>query len=227
MTSRVVTVTPQTTVQDAAKLMINNRVSGIPIIDEDRRLVGIVTEGDFQRRAETGTERERSRWSEWFSPNSRLAAEYIKSHARRVADVMSRNVVSVTELATLGEIADLMETRHVKRVPVLHDGKLVGIVSRADLLRVLASGGANSSGDDRDGSIRCRLLADLRKQRWANCSEADVVVSDGIVHFWGIVGSEEARTALRVAAENIPGVRGVEDHSISGPLRPGPLFPIV
>src|SRR5512133_1095096 len=157
MTSRVVTVTPQTTVQDAAKLMINNRISGIPIIDEDRRLVGIVSEGDFLRRAETGTERERSRWSEWFSPNSRLAAEYIKSHARRVADVMSRNVVSVTELATLGEIADLMETRHVKRVPVLRDGKLVGIVSRADLLRVLASGGANSADDDRDGSIRCRL----------------------------------------------------------------------
>ena len=141
MTSRVVTATPQTTVQDAAKLMINNRISGIPIIDEDRRLVGIV--------------------------------------------------------------------------------------SRADLLRALASGGANSSDDDRDGSIRCRLLADLRKQRWAHCSEADVVVSDGIVHFWGIVGSEEERRALRVAAENIPGVRGVEDHSISGPLRPGPLFPVI
>jgi CBS domain-containing protein len=174
--------------------MINNRIGGIPIIDEDRRLVGIVTEGDFLRRAETGTERERSRWSEWFSPNSRLAAEYIKSHARRVADVMSRYVVTVTELATLGEIVDLMETRCVKRVPVLHIGKLVGIVSRADLLRVLASGGVNSADDDRDGSIRGRLLADLRKQKWANCSESDVVVSDGVVHFWGVVGSEEERT---------------------------------
>jgi CBS domain-containing protein len=227
MTSRVVTATPQTTVQDAAKLMINNRISGIPIIDEDRRLVGIVTEGDFLRRAETGTERERSRWSEWFSPNSRLAAEYIKSHARRVADVMSGDVVSVTELATLGEIADLMETRRIKRVPVLHDGKLVGIVSRADLLRALASGGANSSDDDRDTAIRSHLLADLRKQRWTSCSDSDIVVSDGIVHFWSVVGSEEERTALRVAAENTPGVRGVEDHSISGPLRPGPLFPAI
>jgi CBS domain-containing protein len=227
MTNQVLTATPQTTVQDAAKLMINNRVSGLPIVDGNGQLVGIVTEGDLLRRAESGTERRHSRWSKWFSPNSRLAGEYIKSHARRVADVMSRDVISVTKLASLGEIADLMEARRIKRVPVAHNGKLVGIVSRADLLRVLASGGVNSSEDDRDGSIRSRLLADLRKQRWTNCSESDVVVSDGVVHFWGIVGSEEERRALRVAAENTPGVRGVEDHTISGPLRPGPLFPIV
>jgi len=227
MTSQVVTATQQTTVQDAAKLMINNRISGLPIVDGDRQLVGIITEGDLLRRTETGTERQRSRWSEWFSPNSRLAAEYIKSHARRLADIITRDVVSVTELATLGEIADLMQTRCIKRVPVLHDGKLVGIVSRADLLRVLASGDAYSSDDDRDGPIRSRLLADLCKQRWANSTASDIVVSDGIVHFWGVVGSEEERRALRVAAENTPGVRGVEDHTISGPLRPGPLFPVI
>jgi CBS domain-containing protein len=140
---------------------------------------------------------------------------------------MTRDVVSVGQLATLGEIADLMEARSIKRVPVLHDGKLAGIVSRADLLRVLASGGANSSEDDRDGPIRSRLLAELRKQRCVNCSESEIVVSDGIVHLWGVVGSEEERRALRVAAENIPGVRGVEDHSVTGPLRPGPLFPAI
>jgi hypothetical protein len=110
---------------------------------------------------------------------------------------MTRDVVSFGQLATLGEIADLMEARRIKRVPVLHDGKLVGIVSRADLLRVLASGGANLPDDDRDGSIRSRLLADLRKQRWAHCSESDIVVSDGIVHFCGIVGSR--RNARRCA----------------------------
>ena len=225
MARNVVTATPQTTVQDAAKLMINHRISGLPIVDGDGQLVGIVTEGDLLRRAETGTERQRSGWSEWFSPNSRLAAEYIKSHARRVAEIMSHDVVSVTELDSLGEIADLMETKRIKRVPVLHDGKLVGIVSRADLLRVLASGAATSSIDDQDGVIRSRLLADLSKQKWANCSESDIVVSDGIVHYWGVVGSEEERRALLVAAENIPGVRGVEDHTISGPLRPRPLFP--
>jgi CBS domain-containing protein len=227
MTSRVVTATPEMTVQDAAKLMINNRISGLPIVNGDRQLVGIVTEGDLLRRTETGTERRRSRWSEWFSPNSRLAAEYIKSYARRLADIMTRDMVNVAELAALSEIADLMETKRIKRVPVVHDGKLVGIVSRADLLRVLASGGTNSSDDHRDGSIRSRLLADLRKQRWASCSDSDIVVSDGIVHFWGVVGSEEESRALRVAAENTPGVRGVEDHTISGPLRPAPLFPVI
>jgi CBS domain-containing protein len=223
MTSQVVTATPAMTVQDAAKLIINNHISGLPIVNGDRELVEIVTEGDLLRRTETGTERHRSRWSEWLSANSRLADEYIKSHARQVADVMSRDVVSVTPLAPLGEIADLMETRRIKRVPVVHDGKLVGIVSRADLLRVLASGGANMPGDDQDGPIRSRLLADLRKQRWAVCSESDVVVSDGIVHFWGVVGSEEERKALRVAAENTPAFevsrtirsrgRSARDHS--------------
>jgi CBS domain-containing protein len=227
MTKDVVTATPEMTVQDVAKLMINHRISGVPIVDGDRQLVGIVTEGDLLRRSETGTERQHSRWSEWFSPNSRLAAKYIKSHARRLADIMTRDVVNVSELATLGEIADLMEARRIKRVPVVHDGKLVGIVSRADLLRILASGGANLSDDDRDRPIRSRLLAELRKHKWANPNESDIIVSDGVVYFWGVVGSEEERRALRVAAENTPGVRGVEDHTISGPLRPGPLFPVI
>ena len=227
MARDIVTAMPEMTVQDVAKLMINHRISGIPIVDGDRRLVGIVTEGDLLRRSETGTERQHSRWSERFSPNSRLAAEYIKSHARRLADIMTRNVVNVSELATLGEIADLMEARRIKRVPVVHDGKLVGIVSRADLLRVLASGGANLPDDEGDRSIRSRLLAELRKQKWANPNELDIIVSDGVVYFWGVVGSEEERRALRVAAENTPGVRGIEDHTISGPLRPGPLFPVI
>jgi len=134
---------------------------------------------------------------------------------------------SVGEFATLGEVADLMETRRIKRVPVVHDGKLVGIVSRADLLKVLASSEANPRDDERDRSIRGRLFAELRNQRWSRLNEADIVVSDGVVHLWGVVGSEEERAALRVAAENTHGVRGVEDHSISGPLRPGPLFPVV
>ena len=227
MTSQVVTAMPQMTVQDMAKLMINNRISGIPIVDEDRQLVGIVTEGDLLRRAETGTERRHSRWSEWFSPNSRLAAEYVETHAKRVADIMTCGVVSVGEFATLGEIADVMETRRIKRVPVVHGGKLVGIVSRADLLRLLASGGVTAPDDESDRAIRSRLFTELRNQKWTRLNEADIVVSDGVVHFWGVVGSDEERRALRIAAENIAGVRGVEDHSISGPLRPGPLFPVI
>src|SRR5246127_395775 len=188
MVRAVATTTPETTVEKVARLMINLRISGVPVLDGNGQLVGIVTEGDLLRRAETGTKRQRSRWSEWFSANSRLAAEYIKSHARRVEDVMTREVVTVGELADLGEIAELMETRHIKRIPVVHDGKIVGIVSRADLLQVLASGGTTPADKNSDSLIRERLLAELRTQEWASSAEANVVVSDGIVHFWGTVG---------------------------------------
>ena len=221
MARNVVTATPQTTVQDAAKLMINHRISGLPIVDADRQLVGIVTEGDLLRRAETGTERQRSGWSEWFSPNSRLAAEYIKSHARRVSDVMSRDVVSVTELVSLGEIAALMETKRIKRVPVLHDGKLVGIVSRANLVRALAmtinERPSGTEADDR--AIRDRLLAELKALKWAEVSPANITVKDGIVHLWSSYYSDQEKRALVVAAESIPGVRRVEDH-----MRPVPAY---
>jgi CBS domain-containing protein len=208
-----------------ARLMINLRISGVPVLDRHGQLVGIVTEGDLLRRVETGSERRRSPWSHWFLANSHLAAEYIKSHARRVEDVMTREVVSVGELASLGEIAELMETKRIKRVPVEQDGKIVGIVSRADLLQLLASGGVTSANEDNDRLIRERLLAALREQEWANLTESNVVVSDAIVHFWGTVGSEQERTALRVVAENISGVRGIEDHTISGPRYLTPLFP--
>ena len=227
MTRDVVAAPPEVTVQDIARVMINHRISGIPIIDQDRRLVGIVTEGDLLRRVEIGTERRRSRWSEWFSPNSQLAADYIEAHARRVADIMTREVTSVDESATLAEITDLMETKRIKHLPVVHEGKLVGIVSRADLMKALASYGTSAPDEENDRSIHSRLLAELRNQTWSHLNAGDIVVSDGVVHFWGVVASEEERRALRVAAENFPGVRGVEDHAIIGPLHPGPMFPVV
>ena len=220
MVRAVATATPETTVEALARLMINLRLSGVPVMDRDGRLVGIVTEGDLLRRVETGTERHRPRWSEPFSSNSRLAAEYIKSHAKRVADIMTREVFSVEETATLGEIADLLETKQIKRVPVVHDGKIVGIVSRADLLQVLASGGAKTADEEQDGAIRRQLLAELREQQWADASEDRVVVSDGVVHLWGTVGSEDERRALRIAAENTPGVRAIEDHTEVGTALP-------
>jgi CBS domain-containing protein len=227
MVRDIVTALPETTVRDVARLMINHRISGVPVVSEDRQLLGIVTEGDLLRRVETGTERQHSRWVQWLSPGSRLAAEYVKAHARRVSDIMTHKVLTVGELTTLGDIAELMETKRIKRVPVVYQGKLVGIVSRADLLKALASYAANAADEENDRSIRDRLLAELRNQTWSHLNEADVVVADGVVHFWGVVGSEEERGALRVAAENIPGVRSVEDHAITGPLRPGPMFPAI
>src|ERR1700756_3687618 len=158
MVRAVVTTSPDTTVEGLARLMINLRISGVPVMDRDGRLVGIVTEGDLLRRVETGTEPQRSRWSETFSSNSQLAAEYVKSHAKRVADIMTREVFTVDEMATLGEIADLLETKHIKRLPVVHDGKIVGIVSRTDLLKVIASGGTKTAHEEQDRGIRAQLL---------------------------------------------------------------------
>jgi CBS domain-containing protein len=220
MVRAVVTTSPDTTVEALARLMINLRISGVPVLDNDGRLVGIVSEGDLLRRVEIGTERRRPRWSEPFLSNARLAAEYVKSHAKRVADIMTHEVFSIAETATVADIADLMEAKKIKRVPVMHDGKIVGIVSRADLLKILASGGARPADEEQDRTIRRQLLAELREQKWADASEGRVVITDGIVHFWGIVGSEDERRALRVAAENTPGIRGVEDHTEFAPAQP-------
>jgi len=129
----VISVPPDATVAQAAELMLERGISGVLVVDASGTLAGIVTEGDLLRRAEAATERQRSRWSEWFSSSSRLAAEYVKSHARRLADIMSRDIVSVLDSTTLVEIAELMETRRIKRVPVVRDGKLIGIVSRCRL----------------------------------------------------------------------------------------------
>jgi len=220
MVRAVVTVSPDTTVEALARLMINLRIGGVPVLEKDGVLVGIVSEGDLLRRVEIETERHRPRWSEQFSSNSQRATEYIKSHARRVRDIMTREVFTVEAAATLGEIADLLEARKIKRVPVVHDGKVVGIVSRADLLKVLASGGIGTPDEEADRTIRLQLLAELRDQNWTDTTEDRVVVAKGIVHLWGLVRSEEERRALRIAAENTPGVRGVEDHTELAPARP-------
>ena len=220
MVRAVVTVSPDTTVEALARLMINLRIGGVPVLEKDGVLVGIVSEGDLLRRVEIETERHRPRWSEQFSSNSQRATEYIKSHARRVRDIMTREVFTVEAAATLGEIADLLEARKIKRVPVVHDGKVVGIVSRADLLKVLASGGIGTPDEEADRTIRLQLLVELRDQNWTDTTEDRVVVAKGIVHLWGLVRSEEERRALRIAAENTLGVRGIEDHTELAPARP-------
>jgi CBS-domain-containing membrane protein len=213
MTTQVVTVPPEAEIEQIVRLMLGHHVSALPVVDGDRRILGIGSEGDLLRRIGQGAPGGRLRWRELFASPARRAAAYVKTHGKRAADVMTREVVTVDPLTTLADIADLLETRRIKRVPVVRDGKLAGIVSRADLLQALASGGGAATDVDADRVIRDRLLAELRRQKWAHPSEANIVVSDGIVHLWGPVASEAARAALRVVAENTPGVRGVEDHT--------------
>lgn len=221
MTANVVTVTPDLSVRDAAALLLERRISGAPVLAADGSLLGIISEGDLLRRVEIGTDpTRRARWLDFFSARADADA-YVKSHALHVEDVMTRNVISVDEETTLSEIASLMESRGVKRVPVLRDGRVVGIVSRANLLQALASSlpePQGSSASDRE--IREELISELEGRPWAFAGR-NVVVSDGVVHLWGIFNSAEAVQAVRVAAERIPGVVRVEDHTEPYPVMPG------
>jgi CBS domain-containing protein len=213
MTSPVISVEADATILQAIRIMLQRRVSGLPVIDRDGRLVGIVTEGDFLRRAETGTQRRRARWLEFVVGPGKLAQEYVRSHARKVDEVMTADPVTVTEDTALEEIVRLMEKRQIKRVPVVRGQQVVGIVSRANLLHALASVAREAKpGTQSDESIRAQLLTELGKQPWAPLALIDPIVRDGIVELWGTITDERERHALIVAAENVPGVKAVRDH---------------
>jgi len=215
MTRKVITVDPETPVREAARIFAENDISGAPVVDDEGRLLGMITEGDLLHRAETGTQaRRRSWWLEFFSSNRELAATYIKENARLVKDVMTGKVISVKETTPVREIADLLERHRIKRVPVLFDGELLGIVSRANLVKALASvpKEASSAASEADEVIREAVLRELAAHRWALPVE-NVIVNAGTVHLWGVVTSVEQARAMCVAAENVPGVKAVEDHT--------------
>jgi CBS domain-containing protein len=223
MTANVLTVPATESVINVARLLIDRHISAVPVVDADGKLLGIVSEGDLLRRVENDTERKRDGWNWLFTTRPSLAAEYAKSHARHAGDVMTRNVVTVTGDVSLSRIADLFEKHNIKRVPVVRDGRVVGIVSRADLLRALVS----QAHDDApaapvsDADLTARLTAELSAQKWANGAAAQFEVKNGIVVLKGSVFSDAQRTALRVAAESIPGVRGVQDDTVAEPARQG------
>jgi CBS domain-containing protein len=214
MTSPPITVTPDTPVTEIAALLIERRISAVPVVDESGRAVGIVSEGDLLRRGEMGTERQRSQWLELLLDRGMQAADFSKAYGLFARDVMTREVISVSPDTDLGEIARLLEQRRIKRVPVVQDGVPVGIVSRANLLRGLVASRQGSSaprqGDD--FALRTAVEERLRGEPWIDLSRLNIVVSDGVVHLWGIVRGEEQRRALKIAAESIPGVRDVVDH---------------
>ena len=220
MTRQVISVTPQTTIAEAARLLLDHRISGLPVVDPDGAVVGIITEGDLLHRVETGTQRRHSHWLEFLIAPGRLAREYIDANARNVGELMSEDVVSVTPRDSLPEVIRLMEHHHVKRLPVIEAGRLVGIVSRANLVRALlhnlAEPPGNPAGDAvaGDAEIRDRILAEIAKQPWGPRASVDVRVAAGIVELYGSITDERERTALRVLAENQPGVKAVRDHLV-------------
>jgi CBS domain-containing protein len=215
MTREIISVRPDTTVAEAIRMMLDNRISGLPVIDEAGRLVGILTEGDLLRRGETGTERHRPRWLEILMGPGRLAEEYVRTHGRKIGEVMTRDPVSVTPDTSLKEIVELMERRRIKRVPVLDGEAPVGIISRADLLRGLAGAlEATPVAAMSDAEIRERILAELARTAWVPRDGIAITVENGIVDLNGVILDEKERGALRVAAENVPGVRAVEDHLV-------------
>jgi CBS-domain-containing membrane protein len=215
MTHNVVSVQPETTILQAAQLMLHHGISGLPVVDSDGHIVGIVTEGDFLRRAELGTRHQRPRWLQFLIGPGRLADEYVRSSSRKVEDVMTQPVRTIDDDTSLSDAVELMERHRIKRLPVVRDGRLVGIVSRANLLHALASLGRevkSTSADDE--AIRECLLKQLNQESWAPVGLVDVIVRNGTVELWGTVLDERKRRALVVAAENVRGVKTVRDHLV-------------
>lgn len=213
MTQNVITVSPETPVTDAARIMLDNRISGLPVV-EDGRLVGMVTEGDFLRRAELGTERSRPKWLQFILGTGREASDFVQSHGRKVVDVMTRDPVTVSEQTSLQDLVAAMEAHHVKRLPVMRDGRLVGIVTRANLLRAISTLARDVSGPTAsDEDVRARLMIKLMDADWRPAG-LQVTVRDGVAHLHGIIMDDRARQAAIVAAETTPGVTAVRDHLI-------------
>ncbi|ODV12983.1 MAG: hypothetical protein ABT20_03180 [Rubrivivax sp. SCN 70-15] len=211
MTTAVVTVSPDTLVTEIAQRLVERRISAVPVVDDEGRPVGIVSEGDLMRRPEIEGQRHPSWWLSLVADPVAEAIEYVKARGGRAREVMTRSVVSVDEAASLEQIAALLEKHGIKRVPVLRDGKLVGIVSRADLLRgiVVRQDAPQPAADD--AALRERVAAEINASG-VRSEFINVIVSGAVVHLWGATHSQAEREAARVAAARVPGASRVEDH---------------
>ncbi len=211
MTTSVITVAPDTQVREAAQIMLRHRISAVPVVDSAGKLVGIVSEGDLLHRAEAGTERRRSWWLDLIASPELRAYDYVKSHAVHVRDVMSTNTITVSPETSISEIAEILEERRIKRVPVTSAGRVVGIVSRADLLHGVATSKVDGTAPG-DSAIREAVMTRMHNETGVRDWLMNVTVANGVVHLWGIVSTEIERKAVRVAAETVNGVKDVEDH---------------
>jgi CBS domain-containing protein len=212
MTKSVISVTPDTSIVEAANIMLRRHVSGLPVIDAAGKLLGIVSEGDFIRRSEIGTQRERGRWLKFLLGPGKSAGDFVHEHGRKVSEIMVSPPLTITEDAALSEIVDIMERNNVKRLPVMRDGKVVGVVSRANLLHAVASLAREVPDPTADDDhIRSRIIAAMEKYDWCPFG-LNVIVRDGLVHLSGVISDESARQAAIVVAENTEGVKKVHDH---------------
>lgn len=212
MTPEVVTISPDATIVEAASKMLQHHVSALPVVDAAGKLIGIISEGDFIRRAEIGTQRRRGRWLQFLVGSNRIASDFVHEHGRKVGEIMTPNPLTVTEDAPLEQVVQIMESRNIKRLPVMRGDRLVGIVSRSDFVAYvsdLAGNVPNLSADDEH--IRAGVLATIGRAPWRPCC-LNVNVRDGLVNMRGIVRNDSARRAAIIAAENVPGVRKVLDH---------------
>ncbi len=215
MTRNVLSVPPDATVADAVALMLERGISGLLVVDASGTLVGIVTEGDLLRRDELGTGRRRSWWLRLLASPGRQAEDFTRTHGRKVSDVMTHEVLSVDASAPLSDIVAMMEEHRVKRVPVLQGDRVVGVVSRADLLRALSVAARERTetvADDR--TIREHILDRLARESWAPKTTLNVTVVGGVVDLWGTIGNDQERRGICVMAENAPGVKKVIDHLV-------------
>jgi CBS domain-containing protein len=218
MVANVITVGPDARVQEVAELLLRYRISAVPVLGSTGEILGIVSEGDLINRPESETERRKPWWLDALASNEGLAAQYVKSHSHNVSDVMTREVITATPDTPVAAVAALLEKNRIKRVPIVENGRLVGIVSRANLLQGLASlkdDVAQARPDD--SAIRADVMAKLHKERWAKPSLITVTVQDGTVGLRGIVESEAERKAVHVLAEATPGVRAVNDDLMIRP----------
>jgi CBS domain-containing protein len=222
MTPNVITVGPEDAVQDVARLLLRNQISGAPVVDARGAIIGVVSEGDLMRRAEIDTDEKRSWWRRAWAGRERLARDYVRTNARKVADVMSSPAITVGPDTSLREVASLLERKGIKRVPIVDGGKLVGIISRANLLRAfVAFYVAPTAEATSDEEIRERVYSRLRSQHWVAPVTLNIVVDQGVVELWAAVNSEAERKAIRVAAETTPGVTAVKDHVMIGAIPSG------
>ncbi len=212
MTRNVITVGTAASIVEAANMMLEKHVSGLPVVDETGKLVGIVSQGDFIRRAEIGTQRKRGRWLKFLLGPGRAASDFVHERGRKVGEIMTLDPVTVTEDSTLEETVQLMEHNSVKRLPVMRGDQLVGIVTRSNLLQAVAELAREVPDPTADDDhIRNHIIATIEKADWSPFG-LGVIVRDGNVHLSGIITNEHSRQAAIVAAENVSGVRKVYDH---------------